>query len=70
MSENVNGEEGTGRVQGQFRGRSNVGEFFQVGALSFCVTPCLGGGVLGVGILRQGGVEGQKGFAFVMGCLG
>lgn len=67
MSEDVNGEEGTGGVKGHFRGGSSVGEFFQVVALPFfCVTPCLGGGALDGEWLGQGSVEGQKGCAFVM----
>lgn len=47
-----------------------MGEFSQVVALPFCVTPRLGGGALDVGILRRGSVGGQKGFAFVMGVPG
>lgn len=63
----MNGEEGTGRVKGQFRGRSSGGEFFQVIALPFfCVIPCLGGGALDGASLGQRGVEGQKGCAFMM----
>lgn len=66
----MNGEEGSGRVKGQFRGRSNAGVFSQVVALPFCVTLCLRHGALDVAILRQGTVEGRKGFGFVMGVPG